>query len=74
MPTVLDMLDYPHSFFAFGRSIRDSLITPFVVNYPALFNIMRQEKEKEPSNELFLKAFRQQYNNRLLDDKLYVGD
>jgi len=44
------------------------------VNYPALFNIMRQEKEKEPSNELFLKAFRQQYNNRLLDDKLYVGD
>lgn len=74
MPTVLDMLDYPFNFFAFGRNIRDSLTIPFVVNFPALFNIMREENEKEPSNELFLKAFRQQYNNRLLDDSLHVGN
>ena len=74
MPTVLDMLDYPFDFFAFGRNIRDSLTIPFVVNYPALISIMREEKEKEPSNELFLNAFRQQYNNRLLDDNLYMGN
>lgn len=73
MPTLLDILDYPSGFFAFGRSILDTLTTPFVVNYPALFNIMRDPKEKEPSNELFLKAFRQQYNNRLLDDRLHTG-
>ncbi|HOG25957.1 MAG TPA: LTA synthase family protein [Bacteroidales bacterium] len=74
MPTVLDMLGYPFDFFAFGRSIKDSLTIPFVVNYPALFNIMREEKENEPTNELFLKAFRQQYNNRLLDDGLHMGN
>lgn len=73
MPTLLDILDVPSGFFAFGRSILDTLTTPFVVNYPALFNVMRDPKEKEPSNELFLKAFRQQYNNRLLDDLLHSG-
>ncbi len=74
MPTVLDMLDHPYSFFAFGRSILDTLTTPFVVNYPSGWNILRDEKEKEPSNELFLKAFRQQYNNRLVEDRLTVED
>jgi len=74
MPTVLDMLNYPYPFFAFGRSILDSLTTPFVVNYPSGWNILREEKEKEPSNELFLKAFRQQYNNRLIEDRLTVED
>jgi phosphoglycerol transferase MdoB-like AlkP superfamily enzyme len=74
MPTLLDMLDYPFSFFAFGRSILDTLTTPFVVNYPSGWNILRDEKEKEPSNELFLKAFRQQYNNRLVEDRLTVAD
>lgn len=74
MPTVLDMLNHPYSFFAFGRSILDSLTTPFVVNYPSGWNILREEKEKEPSNELFLKAFRQQYNNRLIEDRLTVKD
>lgn len=74
MPTVLEWLEYPYSYFAFGRNIRDSLTIPFVVNHPAEFSVMRQEKEKEPGNELFLKAFRQQYNNRLLDDRLIVTD
>jgi phosphoglycerol transferase MdoB-like AlkP superfamily enzyme len=74
MPTVLDMLDYPYSFFAFGRSILDTLTTPFVVNYPSGLNILRDENEKEPSNELFLNAFRQQYNNRLVEDLLTVED
>lgn len=74
MPTVLDMLDHPYSFFAFGRSILDTLTTPFVVNYPSEWHILRDENEKEPSNELFLKAFRQQYNNRLLEDRLTVAD
>jgi phosphoglycerol transferase MdoB-like AlkP superfamily enzyme len=70
MPTVLHLLGYPDGFFAFGRSIRDTLTSPFVVHYPSSFNIMRIEKEKEPSNELFLKAFRQQYNNRLIEGRL----
>ncbi len=74
MPTLLDMLDHPYSFFAFGRSILDTLTTPFVVNYPSGWNILRDEKEKEPSNELFLKAFRQQYNNRLVEDRLTTED
>jgi phosphoglycerol transferase MdoB-like AlkP superfamily enzyme len=74
MPTVLDMLDHPYSFFAFGRSILDTLTTPFVVNYPSGLNILRDENEKEPSNVLFLNAFRQQYNNRLVEDRLTVED
>jgi arylsulfatase A-like enzyme len=61
MPTVLEWLDYPHSYFAFGRNIRDTSTIPFVANNPS-------------SNELFLKAFRQQYNNRLLDDRLTAED
>jgi arylsulfatase A-like enzyme len=61
LPTVLEWLDYPHSYFAFGRNIRDTSTIPFVANNPS-------------SNELFLKAFRQQYNNRLLDDRLTAED
>ncbi|NLA15786.1 MAG: LTA synthase family protein [Bacteroidales bacterium] len=56
MPTVLEWLNHPYSYFAFGRNIRDSL------------------SFQEPDNELFLKAFRQQYHNRLLDDRLTVTD
>ncbi|MFY9116667.1 MAG: LTA synthase family protein [Bacteroidales bacterium] len=74
MPTVLEWLDYPYSYFAFGRNIRDDSILPFVINHTSQVRLLREEKEKEPNNELFLKAFRQQYNNRLLDDRLTVTE
>lgn len=70
MPTVLDIIDYPYGYFAFGRSILDTLSVPFVAHYPNSFVLLRDAKEKEPSNELFIKAFRQQYNNRLIDDRM----
>lgn len=74
LPTVLEWLDYPYSYFAFGRNIRDTATIPFVVNNPSEVQVLRDKKEKEPDNELFLKAFRQQYNNRLLDDRLTAED
>ncbi len=70
MPTVLDNIHYPYGYVAFGRNLNDSLTVPFSVHYPNELLLLRQEKEEEPDNELFLKAFRQQYNNRLLDGNL----
>lgn len=71
MPTVLDWMGYPYPYVAFGRSLQDTCTTPFVMHYMNEYLLLRREKEKEPDNELFLKAFRQQYNNRLLDNRLH---
>ncbi|KQC02327.1 LTA synthase family protein [Pedobacter sp. Hv1] len=105
MPTVLNYLNYPKPYFAFGFDALNPTNTNFVVNNndgsfsfylgdyllindgqksTALFdlktdrltknNIIDKLPEVQQNMEQHLKAFIQQYNNRMIKDKLTVGN
>ena len=69
VPTVLSLLKYPSPYVAFGRDVNDSITEPFAIHYPGTYVLLRETK-KEPDNELFLKAFQQQYTNRLIENRM----
>lgn len=68
LPTVLDYLGYDRPFVAFGRSLADSLSRPFAFNYPNAYLLQREAPEAE--NRAFEQAFLQQYQNRLIENRL----
>lgn len=70
LPTVLSILQYPDPYIAFGRNIADPLTVPFAFNFPNTMHLIREPGEKDPSNEVFKNAFLQQYNNRMIDNRL----
>ncbi|MCL2727089.1 MAG: sulfatase-like hydrolase/transferase [Bacteroidales bacterium] len=83
LPTVLSYLGYDQPFFGFGRNIMDTTTQPFAINYTGNYQLIRNgnlllfDGEQavglyDPEELDFIKAFIQQYNNRLLDGKLTV--
>ncbi|MEZ5198518.1 MAG: sulfatase-like hydrolase/transferase [Bacteroidales bacterium] len=105
MPSVLDFLNYPEPYVAFGQSVFDSVSERFAISYltgiyqliqgdfvykfdgekdVSLYNIsvdslMRKnviDQSKEVTHHLsrLTKAIVQQYNNRMLDNQLIVGE
>ena len=85
MPAILSCLGYDQPFFAFGRNLLDTLYKPFAVNYSGNYQLLREGEvllfdggkvvdstDYKEENLMFLKAFMQQYNNRLLDDRMRV--
>ena len=86
MPTILTYLGYDAPFFAYGRALQDNSSKPFVMNYNGNYQLLRNGERlffdgqtAVPSSEGhtssaenldFIKAFIQQYNNRLIDGKL----
>lgn len=87
-PTVMGMLNYNKPFFSFGFDLLNS-DSNFAVNYLngyilhyqdecILFNDNRiivdlEDKEKSTKMETMLKAFIQEFNNRMIDDNLKVN-
>ena len=86
MPTLLSLINYPESYVAFGRDINDTSSEPFAINYQNAFQLNRGgveliRSEADLSNPIsdslatqfsFLKAFVQQYNGALINNRLTV--
>jgi len=104
MPTVLDFLNYPYNYFAFGHNAFDSTADHFAVNYTndtyqfikgkyvllfrkdqtrAIYNYRKDSLQKnnlvnklpkiQLNMETEIKAFIQQYNNRMISNRLTVN-
>ncbi len=103
MPTILDYIGYPKTYFAFGQDLFERNKNKFAISYignvfqfiqndwvlqfnlkktTALYNLKYDRKMKinlvgkvagvQLSMEKQVKAFIQQYNNRMVDDRMLV--
>jgi len=103
MPTILNYLGYPKSYFAFGQDLFNPSIDKFAVSYigqtfqiiqndwvlqynlketTGVYNLKDDKEMKnnrigkvdsvQQSLERKVKAFIQQYNNRLVEDRMFV--
>ncbi|MCL1973960.1 MAG: LTA synthase family protein [Bacteroidetes bacterium] len=86
LPTILSYLGYDQPFFGYGKSIFDGRYEPFALHYSGYYQLLRGDRlfqfdGREAVGEFddtmapdmeFMKAFIQQYNNRLIDDKMRV--
>ena len=84
LPTVLSYLGYDQPFFGYGRSILNDRYEPFALHYSGYYQLVRGKRllqfdgyeaagdfeEAIPPDMEFMKAFIQQYNNRLIDDRM----